>query len=194
MSRVFLLSPARIGGARSNLLFRPEANFDLAIRLRQGQATVGEVYAFISNLYFRGKLAYVNAFGDALVIVPGRGLLPPTTVLSHSEFLATGGIPVEEDNDAFQQPLLRDAALLNERAGPACQYVLLGSVATSKYTASLLKIFGERLLFPSEFLGRGDMSRGGLMLRCVTSNSELAYQPVQGAGRRAVRPPKLGPP
>src|SRR6188768_2698996 len=143
MSRVFLLSPARIGGARSNLLFRPEANFDLAIRLRQGQATVGEVYAFISNLYFRGKLAYVNAFGDALVIVPGRGLLPPATVLSHSEFLATGGIPVEEDNDAFQQPLLRDARQLNETS-PDCQCILLGSVATPKYTAALLKIFGER--------------------------------------------------
>jgi hypothetical protein len=179
--RTFLLSPARIGGARSKILFRPEANFDLALRLRQGQATVGEVYAFISNLYFRGKLAYVNAFGPALVIVPGHGLLPPGTVLTHSEFLATGEIPVEEDNDAFQQPLLRDARQLNQTAGPDAQCILLGSVATPKYTASLLKVFGERLLFPSEFLGLGDMSRGSLMLRAVTSNAELAYRSVAAA-------------
>ena len=72
------MSPARIGGPRSNVLLRPEADFDLAERLRDRKATIGEAYAFISGLYFRGKLAYAEAFAappkgvpPALVIVPG---------------------------------------------------------------------------------------------------------------------------
>src|SRR6185437_2507491 len=60
--RVFLLSPARAGGKRYSMLVREAANFDLAVKLRQGQATIGEVYTFISGLYFRGKMAYVEAF------------------------------------------------------------------------------------------------------------------------------------
>ncbi|HEY2931322.1 MAG TPA: hypothetical protein VGK99_06200 [Acidobacteriota bacterium] len=57
----------------------------------------------------------------------------------------------------------------------------------------LLSVFGERLLFPAEFLGRGDMSRGGLMLRCARSGSELTYVAVSGAVRNGPRPPKLEP-
>ena len=45
------------------------------------------------------------------------------------------------------------------------QFVLLGSVATDKYVGPLLDVFGDRLYFPATFAGRGDMSRGGLLLR-----------------------------
>ena len=69
--------------------------------------------------------------------------------------------------------------------------VLLGSIATGKYADALLEVFGERLLFPSDFVGRGDMSRGGLMLRRVQDGQELPYIPVNGAVRRGKRPPKL---
>jgi hypothetical protein len=55
----------------------------------------------------------------------------------------------------------------------------------------LLEALGDRLLFPSEFVGRGDMSRGGLMLRCVRENRELEYAPVAGATRHGKRPPRL---
>lgn len=58
MRRIFLLSPAWLGGRRTEMLLREEAGFDLAVRLRKGQATIGDVYSFISGLYFRGKLAY----------------------------------------------------------------------------------------------------------------------------------------
>jgi hypothetical protein len=68
---------------------------------------------------------------------------------------------------------------------------LLGSIATGKYSDLLLDIFGDRLLFPTEFVGRGDMSRGGLLLRCVREERELAYQPVIGAVRHGKRPPRL---
>jgi hypothetical protein len=71
--------------------------------------------------------------------------------------------------------------------------VLLGSIASGKYVEVLLPIFGERLLFPPAFVGRGDMSRGGLMLRCAASGDELEYTPVAGAVRQGSRPPKLDP-
>ena len=71
--------------------------------------------------------------------------------------------------------------------------MLLGSIASPKYVDVLLDIFGERLLFPEAFVGRGDMSRGGLLLRCVASGEELTYVPVAGAVRKGARPPRLDP-
>ncbi len=37
------------------------------------------------------------------------------------------------------------------------------------------------------------MSRGGLMLRCVSAAEELVYVPIAGAVRHGVRPPRLAP-
>jgi hypothetical protein len=194
------MSPARIGGPRSHMLLREEANFDLAIRLRQGTATLGEAYSFISGLYFRGKMAYVEAFAappmgapPALIIVPGLGLVPPHELFDAQRLRGTAGVPVDASNPMFTAPLLRDAALLDQQSGPDCEYLLLGSIATSKYRDPLLQIFGERLLFPNEFVGRGDMSRGGLMLRCAQSGNELTYACVRGATVQGRRPGKLAP-
>lgn len=196
--RVFLLSPARAGGRRYELLVRPEARFDLAIKLRETGASIGEIYSFISGLYFRGKITYAEAFGaapagvpPALVIVPGAGLVPPDAVVTIDQLQAISEIPVDESNQAYREPLLRSAKLLNEHGGPDCLHVLLGSIASAKYTEPLLDVFGERLVFPSDFVGRGDMSRGGLMLRCARSGTELSYAPVRGAVRHGARPPKL---
>ena len=80
---------------------------------------------------------------------------------------------------------------LRAEIGPDRCVVQLGSIATGKYADALLEVFEDRLLFPSDFVGRGDMSRGGLMLRCVREDRELAYVPVNGAVRRGKRPPKL---
>jgi hypothetical protein len=80
-----------------------------------------------------------------------------------------------------------------EAVGSDCDVVLLGSIASGKYVEVLLPIFGERLLFPASFVGRGDMSRGGLMLRCVDSGLELDYGPIAGAVRQGKRPPRLAP-
>src|SRR5262249_61742093 len=52
---------------------------------------------------------------------------------------------------------------------------------------------GPRLVFPAEFVGRGDMSRGGLLLRSARDRRELTYLPVAGAVRRGVRPARLVP-
>jgi len=59
--------------------------------------------------------------------------------------------------------------------------------------APMTAILGERLLFPPAFIGRGDMSRGGLLLRCVESGTELPYAPVIGAPRHGKRPERLPP-
>ena len=190
--RFFLLSPARFGGKRTSILLREEAEFELAVKLREGGATLGEVYAFLSGLYFRGKLAYAAAFGEALIIAPGAGLLPPNTPLDISRLRELGSVPVDEDNHAFRQPLIAAATAALERS-PESEFVLLGSVASDKYTEPLLSVLGPGLLFPSEFVGRGDMSRGGLMLRCASSGTELEYVTLDGAVRHGKRPPKLKP-
>src|SRR5260370_28213666 len=87
--RVFLLSPANTGGLRGAMLMRDDLQFDLGKRLHGGVATIGEVYAFISGLYFRGKIAYASAFPSppggvpaSLLIVPGARLVPPARCLS----------------------------------------------------------------------------------------------------------------
>lgn len=180
------------------MLMREQADFDLARRLRAGNTAIGEVYSFISGLYFRGKMAYAEAFRagppgvpGALVIVPGVGLIPPETIVDCGQLRAIAEVPVDEANPTFRDPLMNAAKLVDQHAAGACSYVLLGSVASGKYTNPLLEIFGERLLFPADFVGRGDMSRGGLMLRQARSGVELPYMPVQGALLRGVRPPRL---
>ena len=196
--RVFLLSPANAGGPRAQMALSDRAQFDLAVRLRQGGAPLGEVFTFISGLYFRGKIAYSQAFANppagvpgAAVITAGFGLIPPETPVNIEQLRAIAAIPIDAAESRYRAPLERDARLLADAAGPDCEFVLLGSVATEKYVEPLLNIFGERLLFPSDFVGRGDMSRGGLMLRSARAGMELAYVPVQGAVVRGKRPPKL---
>ena len=196
--RIFLLSPANAGGKRFSFLMRDGASFDVANKLRQGVATIGEVYSFVSGLYFRGKVAYAEAFAAAptgrpavLVILPGRGLVAPETRVSMDDLRAIAEVDVDEENAIFRDALYNAAKQLDEQVGGVCSYVLLGSVASAKYTAPLLEVFGQRLLFPNDFVGRGDMSRGGLMLRCADAKTELAYVPVQGAKLRGARPEKL---
>ncbi len=166
---VFLLSPANASGKRAGYLLRKGAAFQLARKLQAGEATIGEVYTFMSGLYFRGKLAYAGAFGTAHVIVPGRGLMAPEEPIGAAELRRIARVAVDEDNRRYTRPLARDAAVLEG------DVVLLGSIATAKYLAPLGAALGERLHVPREFAGRGDMSRGALMLRCARSGIELEY-------------------
>jgi hypothetical protein len=196
--RIFLLSPANAGGERAAMLFRPAASFDLAVRLRREGAPLGEAYAFISGLYFRGKLAYAQAFAapppdvpGAFVITSGLGLVPPATVVTIDHLRQIAAVPIDAGEPRYREPLERSCRTLVELAGDDCDFVLLGSVATVKYLAPMVGVFGDRLLFPEEFIGRGDMSRGGLMLRCARSGQQLTYGPLGLATRHGPRPPKL---
>ena len=196
--RLFLLSPADAGGERATLLLRPGAILPLARAVQSVQgAPLGEVFSFASGLYFRGKLAYAEAFArpprgvpGCLVITSSRGLIPAATAITAADLRALGGVPIDPRDARYREPLERDARALAE-AAPRCEVVLLGSVASGKYVDVLLSIFGERLLFPGAFVGRGDMSRGGLLLRCVRAGEELAYVKVAGAIRHGPRPPRL---
>jgi hypothetical protein len=193
--RFFLISPANIAGIRGRRLIAENANSELAKRLRAGGVPLGELYTFISSLYFRGKLAYASAFGsvDASFVITGcGGLVPPSTNVSLEELQKLAAVDFDPTDPRYRDPLDRDLRRLLEMA-PNCEIVLLGSIATPKYVDPVLEVFGERLLFPEEFIGRGDMSRGGLMLRSVESGVELTYLPLCKAKRHGRKPPKLAP-
>ena len=194
MNQVFLLSPARCDGRRAKVLLSPNASFELAERVRTGGAPIGDVFAFLSGLYFRGKLAYARRFGRrahsaeaSFVITTDRGLVSLETHVTAADLEAFSRVDLAVAGEQFVAPLRRDAERLAEELGPDGRVVLLGSIATGKYVDTLIGVFGERLVFPEEFVGRGDMSRGGLMLRCVSDARELAYRPVLGAVRRGPR-------
>jgi hypothetical protein len=162
--------------------------------------TLGELFSLLSGLYFRGKLAYARAFSvppldasGAFVITATAGLLSPETVVTIDQLREWSAIDIDAGDPRYRAPLDRHCRLLLERIHDQCEIVLLGSIATPKYVEPLLHIFRERLVFPAEFVGRGDMSRGGLMLRCVETRKELTYIPVLGATCRGPRPPKLPP-
>ncbi len=203
---MFLLSPANCSGRRAKIVLSEKAQFDLAVRLRGDRgAAIGEVFAFVSGLYFRGKLTYALAFArppepgaplagsGALVITPSAGLRPVETAVTADALRAFAGVDIAADDPRYRRPLLASARALADEIGPDCDVVLLGSIASAKYVEVLTEVFGERLRFPIDFVGRGDMSRGGLLLRCAGSGEELPYVTVQGAVRHGKRPPKLAP-
>jgi hypothetical protein len=198
MSRqtVFLLSPAHCGGKRAALLLRDAAGFDLALRLRLGAVPLGEVFAFISGLYFRGKLAYAGAFArppagvpGAFVITSDRGLATPLTPVTLDDLVACARVAVDLADARYREPLSRDVVALAQALPHDCDVVLLGSIATGKYFDLLLDVLDGRLRFPAEFVGRGDMSRGALLLRAARAGRELDYLPARAAPRRGARAP-----
>jgi hypothetical protein len=205
-SRIFLLSPANCSGLRAQMVMSDRARFDLAVRLRSGEGVaVGEVFAFVSGLYFKGKLLYALEFArppeignplvgsGALVITPNAGLRAVETPVTTDALRAFATVDISKNDARYTKPLISSARALHDELEPDTEVVLLGSIASSKYVDVLLDIFDERLLFPVEFVGRGDMSRGGLLLRAVRAGQELTYGPVKGAVRHGPRPPRLTP-
>ncbi len=205
-SRVFLLSPATCTGRRAAQVLSPNAGFPLAAALhRRDGAPLGPLFAFISGLYFRGKLAYAERFAappdpdnavvgrGVHVITPNAGLRPPDLRVTARTLRAFADADVAVDNVRYRRPLERSARVLALEIGGDCEVVLLGSIASPKYVEVLAAIFGDRLVFPVAFVGRGDMSRGGLLLRQAQAGQELDYAPVAGAVVHGPRPPRLAP-
>jgi len=197
--RIFLLSPASCGGKKAALLFNPRAEFTVAQRVRSPEgAPLGEVFSFLSGLYFRGKLNYARAFENppprrasgVHIITPTDGLCSPGVMVTLKDIDRYGSVPIEADESRYRYPLERDATALAEKIGPKCQVVLLGSVATGKYIDVLEPIFGARLVFPKEFIGHGDMARGGMLLKRAESGKELTYIAVSNPARLGLRPTK----
>jgi hypothetical protein len=199
--RIFLLSPAYAGGERARMILRDQAQFPLARRLRgKSGAPIADVFTFLSGLYFRGKIAYANAFArpaprtsGVLVITPTRGLIDARMRIHLDDLREFAEVDIHEDDPRYRMPIERDAQHLATKLSAQSEVILLGSIATGKYIDVLLANFGQRLRFPADFVGRGDMSRGGLMLRCAADRQELSYLPVAGAIVNGKRPPKLAP-
>ena len=189
-NRIFLLSPASSGGKRAALLLNDRATFDIATRVRSDEgAPLGDVFSFLSGLYFRGKLTYAQAFASpppsetsgVHLITATDGLWSPTTRVTLSDLERFATVPIDAKEPRYRLPLERDAERLAERVGEGCDVVLLGSIATRKYLDVLEPIFGDRLLFPMEFIGHGDMARGAMLLKRAASGAELTYWPVSKA-------------
>jgi hypothetical protein len=196
MTTVFLLSPAYCAGRRAKILLKPGSTLAIAQRLQAGELTLGEAFTFCSGLYFRGKITYARAFApDAtLVITPTRGLQPPDVVVTADLIREFAGVDIASNDVRYRRPLERDLGALAKRLPSGARVVLLGSVATGKYVDVLVRSLGAQLHFPQSFVGRGDMSRGGLLLRHAASGLELEYALLEPtATRRGPRPPKLDP-
>jgi hypothetical protein len=200
------LSPANCGGRRAQQALSPTAKSALAVALRSAEgAPLGDLFTFMSGLYFRGKLTYARRFartgevdnpivGSGIhVITTNAGGRRPATLVSRAAVEAFGKGDIDASNARYRRPLEASARALLAEVGTECEVVLLGSVASPKYVDILTAIFGARLLFPIAFVGRGDMSRGGLLLRHASDGVELDYEPVLGAVLHGSRPAKLPP-
>jgi hypothetical protein len=192
--KIFLLSPANTSGLRAKQLTSPRAQFPTALRYRSEEGVmIGEAFAFMSALYFRGKIGYALHFADTstalggfgvYVIAPGFGLVPPDWKLTPERMKTMSRTPVDVKVRAYRKPLETEAKAIAGQLDEDAQVILLGSVATGKYVDVLLPIFGPRLRFPAAFAGLGDMSRGGLMLRAVRENKELEYTTLDAPRHR----------
>ena len=120
INRIFLLSPAYAGGERARMIMSDRAQFDLARRLRGKQgATIAEVFTFLSGLYFRGKIAYANAFArplpkisGVLVITPTRGLVDAQTIITLKDLREFAEVDIDQDDPRYRKPLERDVRRL----------------------------------------------------------------------------------
>jgi hypothetical protein len=185
---VFLLSPANLTGIRAKQLMSPTAGFETARMYRSKEGVpIALAFAFMSALYFRGKITYALHFTEMeniFVIAPGFGLVPPDWRITEERMKVLGRTEVDVRKRNYRLPLRRDALALAERLEPDAQVVLLGSVATGKYVDILWPVFGDQLRFPAIFAGLGDMSRGGLLLRAVREDRELEYTTLDAPRHR----------
>ena len=197
---MFLLSPAFCGGRRGAVLLKDGGASLPAQRLAAGTLSLGDAFSFVSGLYFRGKLAYARHFAadrtpGVAVITPTRGLQPPELIVDGALLREFVGVDLGSGDPRYLEPLVRDLRDLSARLEPGARAVLLGSVATAKYLEPIADVLGDRLFFPRDFIGRGDMSRGALLLQRVDANHELDYVPfATGVVRRGPRAPGVATP
>src|SRR5436305_9142839 len=155
------------------MIMSERAKFDLAKKLRTKKgATIAEVFTFLSGLYFRGKIAYANAFActskedcGVFVITPTRGLIDARSTITLADLREFAAVDIDEDDPRYRTPLEKSVRLLARKLPVHCDIVLLGSIATGKYVDVFLKYFSERLRFPADFVGRGDMSLDAALRR-----------------------------
>ena len=189
---IFLLSPADCSGKRAQYLLNPHATFPLARRLHGGeQVTLGEAFSFMSQLYFRGKLAYARAFADPPrgvrgihVIAPGVGLMNPDAPIRPGALQKMATVPIDPREPRYRDSLESSASELASSLDGQAEVVFLGSIATSKYLDVLREPFGDRLRVPRELIGKGTLSRGSILLRSAASGHRLTHVTTDQASER----------
>jgi hypothetical protein len=191
---IFLLSPASTGGIRAKQFTSPNAKFEAARLYRSPEGVpIAMAFAFMSSLYFRGKIGYALHFAapspaiggyGIYIIAPGFGLVPPDWRLTPERMKVMAKTPVDAAKRNYRKPLEEHARELAAKLEPEARVVLLGSVASGKYVDILWPIFKHQLRFPTAFAGLGDMSRGGLMLRAVRAGRELEYTTLDAPRHR----------
>src|SRR5687768_16364411 len=130
-SRIFLLSPANCNGRRARMVTSPTAQFALARQVRTAEgASLGDVFSFVSGLYFRGKIAYARQFaqppdptdpvvaGGVLVITPNAGLRAPDTPITLPSLEAFAAVSIDLANPSYREPLEQGANALKDAVGP----------------------------------------------------------------------------
>ncbi|HYH07759.1 MAG TPA: hypothetical protein VEK11_11950 [Thermoanaerobaculia bacterium] len=187
--KIFLISPANLNGLRAKQLASPRAKFDAAVKFRSAEGVpIADAFAFMSALYFRGKIAYARHFADppegVLIITSGYGLVPPDWALTEERMKRMQRIDVDVSARSYTKPLREHAQQLASMLSRDAQVILLGSVATGKYVDVLRPILDPWLRFPKVFAGLGDMARGGLMLRAVRADKELEYTTLDAPRHR----------
>jgi hypothetical protein len=168
-------------------LRRPESDAALARRLREEGAPLGDVFSFLSGLYFRGKLEYARRFAEDQqihVITMTEGLLTPDRRITSEDLERFAR---SDDMAECAQKLSVSARELRDALPPATHVILLGSIGSGKYTDVLLPIFGDRLMFPQEILHLGQLARGALFLRHAQEGRELVYRAVADVVRKGKR-------
>ncbi|HEX4462700.1 MAG TPA: hypothetical protein VIA18_32210, partial [Polyangia bacterium] len=110
------------------------------------------------------------------------GLVTVDTRFDKRALVDLGAVDIDAGDARYHRPLTRDAEALAKQlqAAQDASVVLLGSLASPKYLAVLTTIFGERLHYPRDFVGLGDMSRGSQLLKAARAGVELPYAPVSG--------------
>jgi hypothetical protein len=125
------------------------------------------------------------------VITSDRGLCAADDAVDLGDLRRMASAAIDERDPTYRGCLTDSARTLAEQLTDGCIVVLLGSVATRKYLDPLWEALGERLRIPREFIGLGDMSRGGLLLRAASEGRQLDYvqpplaEPLVPRGRRA---------
>lgn len=198
--RIFLLSPATAHGARAKTLLAPEPRSPVATQLASADGMpLGQIFTYLSGLYFNGKLTYARHYSTPppslgrtgiYIITMTDGILTPEHRIGLDDLQRYAA--AEKQTEDGRRALETSARALAETIGPRCDVVFMGSVASDKYTAIIEPVFGRRLLFPPELVGRGQLGRGALLFRCVRENRELDYVPLADLVDRGRSAPARG--
>src|SRR4029077_8218457 len=100
-------------------------------------APLGDLFAYMSGLYFRGKLAYARrvarpaepdnpVVGSAIhIITANAGLRSPDTLVTRAAVQAFGKGDIDAGNAQYRRPLEASARALLAEVGTDCEGILL---------------------------------------------------------------------